>query len=140
MTPTRLACLAMLAAAAFQPPVLAAGAPGAHSANSTNNAMLKLAKASGCMACHHTEPGGQGPDGGAAIGPSWREVAARYKGQAGAQDKLTQTVFAGSNPYQRHWQGQVSGLAMPPNAVAVKPADARKLVRWILAMDPPAGP
>jgi cytochrome c len=41
----------------------------------------------------------------------------------------------GSNPYESHWKGKVSGLAMPPNAVAIKEADAKKLVGWILALD-----
>ena len=49
--------------------------------------------------------------------------------------KLTQTVMAGSNPYKSHWKDKVSGLAMPPNAVAIKAADARALVKWILALD-----
>lgn len=41
----------------------------------------------------------------------------------------------GSNPYASHWKGKVSGLAMPPNAVAVTQAQAHELVRWILALD-----
>ena len=51
---------------------------------------------------------------------------------AGAQDQLTRTVMTGSNPYSSHWKGKVSGLAMPPNAVAISQADASKLVGWIL--------
>ena len=102
-----------------------------------DDANLKLANRSGCMTCHHIEPGAKGPDGMAPIGPAWREVAAKYQGQKGAQDKLTQTVMAGSNPYESHWKGKVSGLAMPPNAVAIKPADAKKLVHWILSLEAP---
>ena len=33
-----------------------------------------------------------------------------------------------------HWRGQVAGKAMPPNAVVISEADARRLVRWILAL------
>ncbi len=51
-------------------------------------------------------------------------------------DALTLTVMKGSNPYESHWKGKVSGLAMPPNAVAIKEADAKKLVGWILALQP----
>jgi hypothetical protein len=43
----------------------------------------------------------------------------------------------GSNPYDSHWKGQASGLAMPPNAVAIKEADAKRLVGWILALEAP---
>jgi len=71
----------------------------------------------------------------AQIGPSWREVSAKYKGQKDAQAKLTHAVLTGSNPYDSHWKGKVSGLAMPPNAVAIKEADAKKLVGWILTLD-----
>ncbi len=104
-------------------------------ADSKDESMLKLAGNAGCMTCHHIEPGGKGPDGMAPIGPAWRDVSAKYKGQKGADAKLTQTVMAGSNPYESHWKGKVSGLAMPPNAVAIKETDAKALVKWILALD-----
>ena len=97
-------------------------------------AMLKLATTSGCMACHQIEPGGKGPEGLAPIGPPWRDVAAKYKGQKGAATTLTHTVMTGSNPYASHWKGKVSGLAMPPNKVAISEADTKKLVAWILKL------
>lgn len=100
-------------------------------------AMLKLATDSGCMTCHRVEPGGKGPDGLAPIGPAWRDVAAKYKGQAEAQAELTRTVLKGSNPYESHWKGKVSGLAMPPNHVAIKDEDAKRLVAWILRLEAP---
>lgn len=98
-------------------------------------AMLKLATGSGCMTCHHIEPGAKGPDGLPPIGPAWRDVATRYRGVAGAQDQLTRIVMTGSNPYGSHWKGKASGLAMPPNEVAISEADARRLVGWILRLD-----
>lgn len=100
-----------------------------------DDAMLALARNSGCLTCHQVEPGGKGPDGLPPIGPSWREVAAKYKGQKDANAKLTHVVLEGSNPYASHWKGKVSGLAMPPNEVAIKEADAKKLVSWILALE-----
>ena len=42
------------------------------------------------------------------------------KGIKSAQATLTGIVMKGSNPYDSHWKGQASGLAMPPNAVAIK--------------------
>jgi len=57
------------------------------------------------------------------------------KGTKGAEKQLTHIVMTGSNPYASHWKGKVSGLAMPPNEVAIKEADARRLVHWILKLD-----
>ena len=79
----------------------------------------KLAQSSGCMTCHHIEAGAKGPNGMAPIGPAWQDVATQYKGQAGALKQLTTTVLAGSSPYASHWKDKVSGLAMPPNKVAI---------------------
>lgn len=121
--PTLAAVLLALAVA------LPARAAGADDAN------LKLANNSGCMTCHHIEPGAKGPDGLPPIGPAWKDVSTKYKGQKDAVDKLTRTVLTGSNPYESHWKGKVSGLAMPPNAVAIKEADAKQLVKWILSLD-----
>lgn len=115
--------------------VLAAGSALAAPAD---DAMLQLAATSGCVACHQVEAGGKGPDGLPPIGPAWRDVAGRYRGQSAALDQLTTTVMRGSNPYDSHWKGKASGLAMPPNAVAIREADARQLVGWILAL--PARP
>ena len=120
---TRSVALLMLVAG----PVLAADKPA-------NDPMLKLASTSGCLTCHQLEPGGKGPDGLAPIGPAWKDVAAKYKGQKGANAQLTQTVLKGSSPYESHWKGKVSGLAMPPNAVAIKEQDAKRLVDWILSL------
>lgn len=119
--------LAAAVLAALALPALAADDP-----------MLTLATRSGCMACHHIEPGAKGPDGLPPVGPAWRDVAERYRGDKAATEKLTHTVMTGSNPYASHWKGKVSGLAMPPNEVAIRESDARKLVKWILALKPAA--
>jgi cytochrome c len=100
-----------------------------------DDAMRQLALASGCLTCHHVEAGASGPDGLAPIGPAWHDVAIKYAGVAGAAEALTSTVMAGSSPYASHWKGKVSGLAMPPNAVAIRQADAQALVTWILQLD-----
>ena len=127
-TPLRLPLVAALLAAGAALPALAA-----------NDAeMTKLATNAGCMTCHHVEPGAKGPDGMAPIGPAWKDVAAKYKGSKTAEADLTRTVLAGSNPYDSHWKGKVSGLAMPPNKVVLNEADAKKLVHWILALPPAA--
>lgn len=120
--------------------LLAFAALNAAAAAPDDAAMLKLATDSGCMTCHRLEPGGTGPQGLAPIGPGWREVAARYRGRKDVVEQLTRTVLAGSSPYESHWKGKVSGLAMPPNAVVLKEPQARRLVTWILTLPPPGRP
>ncbi len=111
--------------------ILAAPALAEHH---TSADMQKLALSSGCMTCHSVEPGKPGPEGNAPIGPAWQDVAAQYAGKPGAQDFLTRIVLEGSNPYSSHWKGKVSGLSMPPNAVAITEGNARRLVTWILSL------
>jgi len=114
--------------------VLALATTAAQADKAKDDAMLALATKSGCMTCHHIDSGAKGPEGLAPIGPAWKDVSAKYKGDKKAADTLTQTVLKGSNPYESHWKGKASGLAMPPNAVAIKEADARQLVKWILGL------
>ena len=113
---------------------LALGSPFAHAEAKKDADMLKLASGSGCMTCHSIEPGKAGPDGLKPIGPAWQDVARQYKGKPGASEFLTRVVLEGSNPYSSHWKGKVSGLSMPPNAVAITEGNARLLVNWILAL------
>ncbi len=124
-------------AAAFLATVYAASALAADAPKEDPN--VALARSSGCMTCHQIEPGGKGPDGMAPIGPAWKDVAAKYRGQKDAAKTLERTVLQGSNPYESHWKGKVSGLAMPPNKVAISAEHAHQLVGWILAL-PPAKP
>jgi len=98
--------------------------------------MKGLASKSGCLTCHSIESGAPGPNGMAPIGPAWQDVAKMYKGKPGADVFLTRVVLEGSNPYGSHWKDKVSGLVMPPNKVAIKEADAKKLVKWILTLAP----
>lgn len=93
----------------------------------------KIAANAGCFTCHslkHQEP----KDGTKPIGPAWEDVALQYKGKPGAADFLTRVVLEGSNPYSSHWNKKVSGIAMPPNAVAITEGDARQVVFWILSL------
>ncbi len=77
-----------------------------------------LAKKHNCTACHQIDR--------KAVGPSYKEVAAKYKGQADAATKLAAKVKKGG-------QGVWGQIPMPPNA-AVPDADIDKLVKWVLAM------
>jgi len=98
--------------------------------------MKSLASKSGCLTCHSIESGAPGPNGMAPIGPAWQDVAKMYQGKPGADVFLTRVVLEGSNPYGSHWKDKVSGLSMPPNKVAIKEVDAKKLVKWILTLAP----
>lgn len=115
--------------------LLAALLSNAAYADAKNDGQMKqLATTSGCMTCHSIESGKPGPNGMKPIGPAWQDVAVQYKGKPGAAEFLTRVVLEGSNPYSSHWKGKVSGLSMPPNAVAITEGNARLLVNWILAM------
>jgi len=76
-----------------------------------------LAQKSGCMGCHKAE--------GKLVGPGFKEVAAKYKGDKKAEAMLIAKVTKGGS-------GTWGTVPMPPNA-AVKPADMKKLVGWVLA-------
>ena len=77
-----------------------------------------LAKAKNCLACHAVDK--------KLVGPSYKDVAAKYRGQAGAADKLAETIIKGGS-------GVWGPVPMPANA-QVNAADAKKLADWILAM------
>ena len=75
-----------------------------------------LATKYACLACHAVDK--------KVVGPSYKEIASKYAGDAEALGKLEQKVKNGSTGV---W-GQVP---MPPNNVP--DADRKALVAWILA-------
>lgn len=78
----------------------------------------ELAKKYNCLACHQVDK--------KVIGPSYQEVAAKYKGQADAATVLTAKIKAGG-------VGVWGQIPMPPNPT-VTDADMQTLVSWILGM------
>jgi cytochrome c len=76
-----------------------------------------LAKKHNCLACHQVDK--------KAIGPAYREIAKKYKGQNVAAN-LEQKVKKGG-------VGVWGQIPMPPNA-AVPDGDVKKLVDWILKL------
>lgn len=101
-------------------------------AESNDVKMINLAQKSGCVTCHSIASGGTGPKGLKPIGPAWQDVAKKYKDVSSAKDELVTIVLKGSSPYQSHWKGEVSGVAMPPNSVVINQTQAEELVDWIL--------
>ena len=77
----------------------------------------ELAKAAACMACHGIDQ--------KIVGPGFREIAAKYRGAAGAELNLAEKVKKGS-------VGVWGAIPMPAQP-QVKPADTGTIVQWILA-------
>ena len=80
-------------------------------------ANLELAQKSGCTACHAVEK--------RVVGPGYKEVAAKYKGNPKAQAMLEDKVKKGG-------MGVWGQIPMPANA-SVSDADIKTLVKWVLA-------
>lgn len=79
---------------------------------------LALAQKSGCTACHAVDK--------KIVGPAYKDVAAKYRGDKTAEAKLIQKVEKGGS-------GVWGQIPMPPNT-QVKPEDVKKLVEWILSL------
>lgn len=75
-----------------------------------------LAKAKNCMSCHAIDK--------KLVGPSYKEVAAKYQGDKGAVATLAAKVKAGG-------KGVWGQIPMPPNNVTED--EAKKLATWVLA-------
>jgi cytochrome c len=103
--------LATLAGAAL----VAAGASHAAMSNADAEAMMKK---DGCAACHSIDK--------KIVGPAYADVAAKYKGDAGAAAKLEAKVKKGGS-------GVWGPVPMPPNP-QVPDADIKALVTWILTL------
>ena len=78
----------------------------------------ELAKKNACTACHAIDK--------KLVGPAYKEVAAKYKGDAKAQATLEEKVKKGG-------VGVWGQVPMPPNTI-VKDEDIKTLVKWILAL------
>jgi len=81
-------------------------------------AAQQLARQSNCLKCHAVDRKKEGP--------AYKDVAAKYKGDATAVAKLTEKVKKGGS-------GVWGPVPMPPNA-QVSDADAKKMVELILAL------
>lgn len=77
-----------------------------------------LAKNSGCLACHTVDK--------KLVGPSYKDIAAKYRNNKGAEADLVKKVKAGG-------KGVWGDIPMPPNA-HVKDDDIKTMVQWILAI------
>lgn len=80
-------------------------------------ASMELAQKNACTACHAVDK--------KLVGPSYKEVAAKYKGDAKAEAMLVEKVKKGG-------VGTWGQIPMPANA-NLSDADAKTLVKWVLA-------
>jgi cytochrome c len=104
-----------LAPVKLLPLILAAS--GSLAASFPAGANEELAKKHACLACHAVDK--------KLVGPSYKDIAAKYRSDGGAEAKLADKVKKGS-------QGTWGQVPMPPNA-AVPDGDVRALVKWILS-------
>jgi cytochrome c len=77
-----------------------------------------LAAKKNCLACHAVDK--------KIVGPAYKDVAAKYKGNKDAEAMLVGKVKNGGS-------GTWGPVPMPPNSF-VKDDDLKTLVKWILAM------
>ena len=82
------------------------------------HADLALATARNCMTCHMVER--------KVLGPSFKDVAAKYRDNKGAVELLADKIVKGG-------AGVWGPVAMPANP-QVSEADARKLAAWVLSV------
>jgi cytochrome c len=78
----------------------------------------ELARRKACLSCHGID--------NRIVGPAFRDIAKRYKGQDGAEARLVEKLRRGGS-------GSWGPLAMPPNP-DLAAADATTLVRWVLGL------
>jgi cytochrome c len=76
-----------------------------------------LAQKHNCLACHALDK--------KVVGPSYKEVAAKYRGDKTAEAKLIEKVKKGG-------VGTWGQIPMPPNG-SVPDSDVKALVTWILS-------
>jgi cytochrome c len=76
----------------------------------------ELIKKSGCIACHAVDK--------KVVGPAWKDIAAKHKGNAKAAETLAAKVKAGG-------KGVWGQVAMPPQA-QVSDADLKAILGWVL--------
>ncbi len=79
----------------------------------------KLAQKSGCFACHAIDK--------KLVGPGWKDIAVKYRGQPNAEAKLIGSIAKGS-------RGVWGSSPMPPNAPRVGAGDIQALARFILSL------
>lgn len=79
---------------------------------------MALATSKNCMGCHAVDK--------KLVGPAYKDVATKYKGDLAATDKLAAKIIKGGS-------GVWGAIPMPANP-QVNESDAKKLAAWILSV------
>jgi cytochrome c len=82
-----------------------------------------LAKKIGCLECHSVDKN--------LVGPSYRNVAERYKGDPKARAALIETVKKGG---KGKWTEITKEVPMPPFSRRLSATDITRLVDWVLSL------
>ncbi len=98
--------------------ILVAAAAFAALASNAAFASEQLAKENNCLACHAVDQ--------KLVGPGFKEVAAKYKGDKSAEAKLVTKIQKGGS-------GAWGAIPMPANP-QVDDNEAKSLVKWILSL------
>lgn len=99
----------------FAPRVLLAMALGLPSVSAW--ADLALAQSKNCMSCHNIDK--------KVVGPSYKEIAAKYKGDKAAPARMASRIREGG--------GGTWGVVKMPSNPQLSEADANKLALWVLS-------
>ncbi|WP_342617281.1 c-type cytochrome [Rhodoferax sp. GW822-FHT02A01] len=78
---------------------------------------LALATSKNCMSCHNIDK--------KVVGPAYKDVAAKYKGDKAAAARLATKIMEGG--------GGVWGVVKMPSNPQVNEAEAKKLAAWVLS-------
>lgn len=84
-----------------------------------NDATMELARKRACLACHQIDR--------PRAGPAFQDIARRYQGDKQAETRLVQKVLKGGGGVWKMPMGPM------PAQSQVNEAEARQLVKWILA-------
>src|SRR5262249_48422756 len=82
-----------------------------------------LAKKSGCFECHDMNK--------RSVGPSFKDIAGRYKNVGGPRAKLIETMKKGG---KGNWSDVSKGAPMPPYSPRLSDAEIEHLVDWVLGL------
>lgn len=118
-----------IVAAVLLSSIILAGCGKQMSADNTDHRLrmagMGLEEENGCTKCHN--------ETASVLGPSWKAVAERYKGNPNARQILIDSVKHGSSG---KWARLTGGVDMPPLGARVREQDIEKIVDYILSFTP----
>lgn len=80
---------------------------------------VEIGKKKGCMACHQVDK--------KVVGPAWKDIGAKYKGDAKAKETLVNSINGGS-------KGKYGSVPMPAQKGKLSDAEMDTVVSYILSL------